>query len=1057
PVHRELVLPNPSFRPNEFHRELSTLSIASAGPLWLELHRKADGEIRFYLGAPASPSLNHSFNCLLDTHPGLQLGHEAPCAATRLALEGAELWRARHLRESHFWPLRLSREADRSGSLIRSLQGGELDGQEFVLQILFQRRLAWESSFWGVSYDTFREQVDRSLHPILARRKAEPVYHVEIRAASLGGRPDLVWEAVQPWVCSWTSFSGGSRWALQVVGGRKRPKFYRSFVGHDISRFAGNPSERDISGSDLACVLPLAWKDHHPGLRYVGAPQGQIPKELLASGLGIVLGSVGSQAVQLPAGWNHLAVLGRTQTGKSSLALNLVTEVMSKKAGARVVVMEPTGELIRGIETRMKPEWASEVVEVDPAHPTFELRGAAFASVPFNPLALPETPHSSSIERERQQEVVIGGILEAFRTAWGAESIGGRAEFLLRAILQGLLSVERSNLVDAYYLLSDRQALNRFVRTLPQGPVRAFLETHLPRLDYPITISSLDKLGKIATNPLLRIALCQRSSPVGFDRLLGSHLLLLNLSKGALGADGANFLGAIYLSQLWGTLQRTGRPDKPVYLVIDEAQNYPVQLLSEMLSEGRKFGLHLVLVTQFLDRMAEGLREALLGNVDAWAFFPLGVEDATTAWKVANGERFRWTTQDFVAGLNPRQFGLALPGVLLKVDANPVGPAARDSEEVERLVHENSRRFAQPEDSRVSPWMVGQSELEAVLKGLEGPAVTVGELATKTGLPADLLEAGVARGMAIHDILRSPDGPLSLSRRGLFHFAALSGRRHEGEEHVETLTDFAAFLDSRGISLTIPDQVGGILLPDGEFRWGGSTYNVEVECSTLVKAQKQAVRNVRKGVEAHRRVLVVLPEQSRVPAAMRVLSEALPGLRLWSGPVGLVWRDGSGEFVPHDPDGTEVWPFLDREFMDTVGNEPLEPTPTIGQQRLIVEVDPLVNRVTSLAEDMVGAGQTEATSRDILDRLGNPRPTDEQVGTVLGILGARSKRVRLGGSRLRVYDLSSIHPEPNLDPDRIVVDQSNGPEPGPGVGDANEEIIRWSKERSPEDDRGGPA
>ncbi|MGA7845658.1 MAG: hypothetical protein WCB18_01020, partial [Thermoplasmata archaeon] len=732
-VHRELVLPNPSVKPSESRRELPTLTIASADSLWLELHRRADGEIRFYLGGPASSSLNHGFNCLLETHPGLQLPSEAACPATRLALAGAELWRGLHQGESHFWPLRLSREADHAGPLIRSLQGGGLDGQELVLQVLFERRLAWESGFWATPYETFLTRVDKSLHPILTRRKAEPVYHVEIRGAALGGRPELVWDAVQPWVSSWMSFSGGSRWALQVVEGRKLPRFRQAFVGHDIDRCAGKRSERDISGGDLARVLPLPWKDHHPGLRYVGAPSGRAPKELLADDRGIVLGSVGPQAVQLPEGWNHLAVLGRTQTGKSSLALGLVLQVLEKRTGARVVLMEPTGELIRGIETRLRPEWASDALEVDPAHPTFERNGTIMVSVPFNPLALPEAPHITPIERERQQEVAIGGILEAFRTAWGTESIGGRAEFLLRAILQGLLSVERSNLVDAYYLLSDRQALNRFARTIPPGPVRSFLETHLPRLDYPITISSLDKLGKIATNPLLRIALCQRTEPVRFDRLLEHRLVLLNLSKGALGADGANFLGAIYLSLLWGALQRTGRPDRPAYLVIDEAQNYPVTVLSEMLSEGRKFGLHLVLVTQFLDRVAHGLREALLGNVNAWAFFPLGVEDATTAWKVSNGERFRWTPQDFVDGLAPRQFGLALPGILLKVDASEVGPPSKDVDGVDRLVRESSRRFAQPEDSKASPWLVGQTELETVLKGMAGQPATSSELAARTG------------------------------------------------------------------------------------------------------------------------------------------------------------------------------------------------------------------------------------------------------------------------------------------------------------------------------------
>jgi hypothetical protein len=884
--------------------------------------------------------------------------------------------------------------------------------------------LAWESSFWGVPYDTFREQVDRSPHPILARRKAEPVYHVEIRAASLGSRPDLVWEAVQPWICSWTSFSGGSRWALQVVGGRKRPKFCRPFVGHDIARFAGNPSERDISGSDLACVLPIPWKDHHRGLRYVGAPQGQIPKELLPRGPGIVPGSVGSQAVQLPEGWNHLAVLGRTQTGKPSLALNLVTEILSTQPGARVVVMESTGELIRGIETRLRPGWASEVLEVDPAHPTFERNGVTIVSVPFNPLLLPEAVHSATVERERQQEVAIHGILEAFRTAWGTESIGGRAEFLLRAILQGLLSVERSNLVDAYYLLSDKQALNRFARTLPQGPVRSFLETHLPRLDYPITISSLDKLGKIATNPLLRISLCQRSHPVSFERLRRHRLLLPNLSKAAIGAEGANFLGAVYLTQLWASLQRSGRPDRPVYLFLDEAHNYAVPALADMLSEGSKFGLHVVILTQYLHRVPETVRAALLGNVGAWLLFSLGVEDMEDAWKVVSGGSHGWIPPNLVDGLRPHEVAMSIPEVLVKLRTLPNTPAGSLAEGLREAVTKSSRRYAQSEDSEASPWFVNQESVEDLLKALCERTRTRQELASGALVAVDQLEGALTWSRAPGGVeLGTPAGRFCLTTRGHLHLRVLQERGNSGEEHVETLTDFAMFLRERGIAMTIPRQVPGVLLPDGQFQLGGATSNVEVECSTLAKAIGQIVRNVKKAQAAGYRVLIVLPERSRVPRILWLLAESFPGLRLWTDGVGLVWKDGRASFRPHACPGTKVWPFLGS------GPGPRVPVDDEGMENPLpgpADTDPLLGQVRTAIRSLMASGKMEATLKDlqaVLPASEQSKRTEQQLGIAVTALGLARRRVRSGSTRFRLYDLrtldsagASADPRPRLGP-----------------------------------------
>ncbi|EQD69342.1 hypothetical protein B1B_05392, partial [mine drainage metagenome] len=134
----------------------------------------------------------------------------------------------------------------------------------------------------------------------------------------------------------------------------------------------------------------------------------------------------------------------------------------------------------------------------------------------------------------------------------------------------------------------------------------------------------MNKVGKIATNPMLSRALCQRLHPVTFEELLQRRLVLLNLAKGQLGSEEARFLGAIYLTQLWAALQRSGSKDHPVYLVLDEFQNYTIPILSDMLSEGAKFGLHVVAVTQYLHQVPPEVRSALQGNVSAWMFLALG-------------------------------------------------------------------------------------------------------------------------------------------------------------------------------------------------------------------------------------------------------------------------------------------------------------------------------------------------------------------------------------------------------------------------------------------------
>ncbi|MCI4328292.1 MAG: type IV secretory system conjugative DNA transfer family protein, partial [Thermoplasmata archaeon] len=280
-----------------------------------------------------------------------------------------------------------------------------------------------------------------------------------------------------------------------------------------------------------------------------------------------------------------------------------------------MVVLEPTGELIHDLVDRLPASVVGDAIAIDPAHPTEVVDGQTMARVPLNLLGLEDRAKSGTPEFERQAEQVSGGLVQAIKNAWGEESVGGRADFILRSVFQALLTLEGTNLVDAYTALSDKETLRRLERLVPEGPLRQALRTHLPRLDYAFTISSLDKVGKVATNPILRKALCQRYHPVSFDQLLDHQLLLLDLAKGPLGTEAANFLGAVYLTQLWSAIQRRERKDLPVYLIVDEFHNYAIPAFADMLSEGARLGLHVVAVTQYLNRIPQRIRSALIGNV----------------------------------------------------------------------------------------------------------------------------------------------------------------------------------------------------------------------------------------------------------------------------------------------------------------------------------------------------------------------------------------------------------------------------------------------------------
>jgi hypothetical protein len=1038
-VHRELLLPAPV----QESPETPPLIWTSMAPFWLEIHRELSGRVRYALGCASTRDLESMLIYLENSRPRLAAGAVMPCPAADILKRGV-FARAIAVQRHHHLPLEIRPETDTAGFLLRTLGSRTLQGHDLVLQLLFQRTRIWEEGLFSPRFNLFAERQGRDLRAEMESRRAEPAYHVELRGHLRGPRPLEALTAIGSWLEQWTT-KGGVPWrSWQVIPRKLEQPFHTAFATHDIRRFSNRRARRDVSATELGHLLSIPWAAHHPACSYAGAPSGhpgptfvvpstspfrdrssrrpetatiggRVASSLESGSHGtpdsrLVVGVSRSDKVALPQDWHHLAILGRTQSGKSTLALNLVLQILAKHPEATIVLIEPTGTLVEGVESRLSSPVASDSVEIDPAHATFEGDDETRVSVPLGLLQAPDRASDDPSTTERWSEALAGDLLAAIRSAWGEESIGGRAELVLRALVQGLTLAPGSNLVDAYHILSSKQTLQRFVATAPPGPLRNFLEHHLPRLDYNFTMSSLDKVGKIATNPLLRIALCQRANPVSFDRLLGHRLLLLNLSKAALGADGANFLGAIYLTRLWAALQRVGRPDRPVYLVLDEVHNYAVPALADMLSEGAKFGLHVVAITQFLHRVPPRARAALLGNVDAWLLFSLGTDDMDDAWKIVNGAGHGWRPQDLVDGLKPHEVAMAVSGDLLKLGTLPpprVDPSATD---LKAAVTQSSRRYAQPEDSEASPWLVGQDEVEGLLRPLPGRSLALPDLAQATALPPDQFAGALARVTASGDVEMGPDdGRLRLTPRGNVHLQALRGRRNEGEEHVETLTEFAMFLHARGIAMNVPEQVAGVLLPDGQFQWGATTYNVEVECSTLAKAAGQVVRNVKKARVAGHRILVVLPERSRVPRALALIVEAFPGLQLWTDGVGLVWKEGRATFQPFRASGTHVWPFLDGSVTMDAGKGAEVDRPPFR----VMDTDPLVAHLRGVVQGLVSSGQVEATSTELLCSLPpseRVRYSEERVGRALKVLGVGSRRLKERGTRYRVYGLVTRDP-----------------------------------------------
>ena len=76
----------------------------------------------------------------------------------------------------------------------------------------------------------------------------------------------------------------------------------------------------------------------------------------------------------------------------------------------------------------------------------------------------------------------------------------------------------------------------------------------------------------------------------------------------------ANSIGRFVVSRLLSIVLRGTNPLPPIHFFLDEAHQYTVPAISEILAEARKFGLHLTLANQFLGQFNNDIRSNVKRN-----------------------------------------------------------------------------------------------------------------------------------------------------------------------------------------------------------------------------------------------------------------------------------------------------------------------------------------------------------------------------------------------------------------------------------------------------------
>jgi hypothetical protein len=437
-------------------------------------------------------------------------------------------------------------------------------------------------------------------------------------------------------------------------------------------------------------------------------PKAKVNETGTDLGYGVVDGERTTQRIRLSIARRtmHVAILGKTGSGKSSLIRHLIQEDVA--AGRGFALFDIHGTMtpfaLRVIALR---EWElgehlhERLILIAPADRE--------SSVGFNPLELPEPDF-----------VRIGEFNEILRQRWGLDSFGARTEELLRNSLY-VLSANGLTLLELAPLLTNTAFRAACLKHVPNAEVRSYFESRFGTVTEAMRgvmrEPILNKISAFTADPRFRHLVGQTRSTFNLAQAMDEgYFVLLDLPKGILGEHALTLASLLFTVLRNATFARRKHSLFTIYC--DEVHTLVSRSadLETMLSEARKFGVSVVTANQFLDQYPQTMRAAIQ-SVGTHVFFQLSTNDAPQIAQALDGGK---PLAERLKNLPPRHFVVksgadrAREGVVPNVDepkanaedlvARARAFRARPRAEIEKEITERHAGLHHKTDEALHAW-----------------------------------------------------------------------------------------------------------------------------------------------------------------------------------------------------------------------------------------------------------------------------------------------------------------------------------------------------------------
>lgn len=468
-----------------------------------------------------------------------------------------------------------------------------------------------------------KPKVSEDVLSSIEKKSEKGGFSVDIRIVATSPNKENAKNYVETLVSLFSQFkkASGNAFKKDSLNGWEKMQFLKNFI------YRIPEQKMYLNTEEIATIMHLPNnKIESPNISWLMAKRAPADGAIPSTG-DLWIGNNIFRDVQRPIYINrddrrrHMYIIGKTGTGKSWYMQQMAYQDMLNGEG--LAFLDPHGDSAEWLLERIPPNRIEDVIYWNP--------GDTERPIGFNII-------EAYSEQDRHR--VVNAFLGLMTKMFDPHQQGITGPIFERSVRNAMLTVMEipgSTLIEVLRILSDQKYANTIIPNIKDPVVKRYWTDEVAntqefhkseKLGYIVS-----KFDRFVTNKLTRNIFGQSKSGFNIRWMMDNKkILIVNLSKGILGEENAQFLGLLLVPKiLSAAMSRADMPQnerKDFYLYVDEFQNFSTEDFAQILSEARKYRLNLVVANQYITQIDEKIRDAVFGNVGTAATMKVGTTDA---------------------------------------------------------------------------------------------------------------------------------------------------------------------------------------------------------------------------------------------------------------------------------------------------------------------------------------------------------------------------------------------------------------------------------------------